>query len=103
MFASCRVSFDVRETSRWAWSMDPTIRCHGIRNKTWISSLLVRIVMDRVLCEAKVNCVRVLEELLVDVRLGGVLVEDNAMCSCRRQVGAVWIFALVNEASLVTR
>ena len=44
------------------------------------------------------NCVRVVEELLVDVRLGGVLVEDNAMCSCRRQVGAVWIFALVNVA-----
>ena len=62
-----------------------------------------RIVMDRVLCEAKVNCVRVLEELLVGVRLGGVLVEDNAMCSCRRQVGAVWIFALINEASLVAR
>ena len=44
VFASCRVSVDVRETSTWAWSMDPTIRCHGIRNMTWpwISSLLLR-------------------------------------------------------------
>ena len=36
------------------------------------------------------HCVCVLEELLV---------EDNAMCSCRQQVCAAWIFALVNEAS----
>ena len=61
VFASCRVSVDVRETSRWACTswIDQTIRCHGIRNKTWInnSSLPVRIVMDRVLCETKVNCV----------------------------------------------